>query len=780
MRTLARGEWGTRSRAVIVLLLCALPVMAQSRMGELRLKVADSSGLGVKSSVMLVSEANHFQQELVTDDAGVLLAKYLPFGMYHVRVMREGFAASDQLIEIRTAVPAEIQITLSVATVNTSVVVNDSQTLIDPHRTGTVNQIGADTLEHKAISAPGRSVVDLVNSEPGWLVEANGVLHPRGSEYQTQYVVDGVPFTDNRSPAFAPEIDADEMSSMTVLTANFPAEYGRKLGGVIEVNTAKDARDGLHGKAGASGGSFGTADAFLEAQYAWNQSAFGVSARGATTDRYLDPPVLGNFTNSATTSDFAAYFDHDFSARDRLGFLVRHEQATFYVPNENIQEAAGQLQDRTSGETLGIVSFQHIFSANLLGDVHAMVRDLSATLASNALATPIIAGQDRSFREGYLKATLAGHHGRHEWKAGVEGDFGSVRENFNYVITNPADFDPSTPLQFQFAGQKLDLEQGAFVQDYIRLGRWTVTAGVRWDHYQLIENQNAVSPRLGVAWYWPREEMVFHASYDRAFITPAFENLLLSSSPELKTLNPEFLHLPVKPSLGNLYEAGFTKGFLGKLKLDANYFERDFLNYADDDLLLNTGVSFPIAFRKAKIYGAESKIEVPNWGPFSGYFSYSYMVGFGYTPVTGGLLLGADVMGATANTGRFPISQDQRNTGRARVRYQPHPRLWLAFGGDYGSGLPTEFSGTPLEVIAQYGQAILDRLNLVRGRVRPSLALDASAGVGLWRRDNLAVRFQADIQNLNNRLNVINFAGLFSGTAIAPSRSYALRLQTDF
>jgi hypothetical protein len=770
-------------KVLLIWLLCALPLFGQSRTGELRLKVTDSTGLAVKSSVELVSEANHFQQAFDTDDAGTLLAKHLPFGVYHVRVRHEGFAPFDRLVEIRSAVPSEFHVTLSVATVNTSLVVSDTQTLIDPHRTGTVNQIGADTLEHKSISAPGRSVIDLVNSEPGWLVEANGSLHPRGSEYQTQYVVDGIPFTDNRSPAFAPEIEADDVSSMTVLTANFPAEYGRKLGGVIEVNTAKDARNGLHGKAGASGGSFGTADAFMGTQYAWDRNAFGVSARGATTDRYLDPPVLENFTNSASTSDFAAHFDRDFSDRDRLGLLVRHEQSTFYAPNEHLQQKAGQLQDRSSRETLGIVSYQHVFSTNVLGDLRGMVRDLSSDLASNDRATPIVASQDRGFREGYLKATLAIHHGRHEWKTGVEGDFGSVRENFNYRITDPTRFDPSTPLTFQFAGQRLDLEQAAFVQDYVRLGRWTLSAGVRWDHYQLVLNQNAVSPRLGVAWYWPREEMVFHFSYDRVFITPAFENLLLSSSTQVATLNKQFLHLPVKPSFGNLYEAGLTKGFLGKLKLDANYFERDFSNLADDNLLLNTGVSFPIAFRKGAVYGAEAKIEVPHWGPFSGYLSYSYMVGFGYTPVTGGLLLGDEVTDATANTGRFPITQDQRNTGRARVRYQPHPRIWLAFGGDFGSGLPMEFSNTPQNVqlvLDQYGLAILDRLNLARGRVLPSLSLDASAGAILWKKDNLAFRFQADIQNLNNRLNLINFAGLFSGTAIAPPRSYALRFETDF
>ena len=90
--------------------------------------------------------------------------------------------------------------------------------------------MGTDTLEHRSTALPGRSVIDLVNSQPGWLLESNGVLHPRGSEYQTQYVVDGIPLTDNRSPSFAPEIEADDAESMTILTANFPAEYGRKLG----------------------------------------------------------------------------------------------------------------------------------------------------------------------------------------------------------------------------------------------------------------------------------------------------------------------------------------------------------------------------------------------------------------------------------------------------------------------------------------------------------------------------------------------------------------------
>jgi hypothetical protein len=48
------------------------------------------------------------------------------------------------------------------------------------------------------------------------------------------------------------------------------------------------------------------------------------------------------------------------------------------------------------------------------------------------------------------------------------------------------------------------------------------------------------------------------------------------------------------------------------------------------------------------------------------------------------------------------------------------------------------------------------------------------------RREHLLMRLQADVQNFNNRLNVINFAGLFSGTGIAPPRSYSLRLGIEF
>jgi TonB-dependent Receptor Plug Domain len=766
---------------ILGLVVFALSARAQSNVGQLRLKVTDPSGAAVKSSIELICEANQFRQTYLTDNSGVTTARHLAFGVYEIHVQEQGFAAFRQSVEIRSAVPEEFRISLSLASVNTSVTVKDTETLVDPHRTGSMDRIGAETIENRPTALPGRSVIDLVNAEPGWLYEGNAVLHPRGSEYQTQFVVDGVPLTDNRSPSFGTDIEADDVQSVSIYTANIPAEYGRKLGGVIEVVTAKDPQLGFHGRAVLTGGSFATGSAYLLGQYARQKDAISVTVDGARTDRFLNPPVVQNYLNHATTGDFSVRYDRDFSESDRLGLVVRHGVSRFEVPNEQLQQAAGQRQDRANLETMGILSYQHIFTPNVLGDVRFMVRDDSDTLSSNPVSTPIIAFSDRGFREEYFKGSVSAHHGRHEWKTGLEADFASIRENFRDVITNAAQFGPGTPGSFRFAGTGRDLEQSGFLQDFIRLGKWTASVGLRWDHYQLLVNQNAVSPRLGIARYVPAADLVLHASYDRVFQTPAFENILLSSSTAVLSLNPNVLRLPVQPSRGNYYEAGLTKGFLGRAKLDVNYFRRNAGNFADDDQLLNTGVSFPIAFRKSSIYGAEAKLEAPRLGNLSGFVSYSYMVGSTYLPVTGGLFLGDDAANALSKTaGRFWDTQDQRNTARTRFRYLLTSRLWAALGAEYGSGLPVAFQGTEAQATAQYGPRIVERVNFARNRVKPSFSLDASLGAEMWKRDSVQVRLQADAASLTNRLNVINFAGLFSGNAVAPPRSFAVRLETSF
>jgi len=690
-------------RFLILFVVGVSALCAQTNTGELRLKVTDPAGLGAKATVDVSSDANEYRHSFVTDSDGAVVAKLLPYGVYRVRIQAPGFADMSETIEIHSALPLERTIELKLAAVSSSVSVSAQNTLVDPDQPGAVSQISASAIQNRLSSLPGRSLQDLVNSQPGWLYEGNAVLHPRGSEYQTQFVIDGIPLTDNRSPSFGPEIEADDVQSMSVYTAGIPAEYGRKLGGVIELNSLQDTQVGFHGQAVLSGGSFDTAGAFAQGQYVSGKNIFGASASGDMTGHYLNPVVPENFTNRGTTGDFSVRYERDFTPKDRLSLIVRHEISRYEIPNENLQETAGQLQTADNFETMGIVSYQHTFSSDAVADVRGMIRDTANDLFSNAASTPVRAFVHNWFREGYFKASVSIHRGHHEWKFGVDSDNYFLNEHFRDTITDPSRFPPDTPPTFAFptpdapnAGQRPDFEQSAFAQDLIHLDNWTISAGLRWDHYQLLVNQNALSPRLAVSRYFPSSNLVLHFSYDRVFQTPSSDDILLSSSTSVTALSDTFLRLPVKPSEGNYYEAGLSKSFFGQFKLDANYFRRLVNNFADDDQLLNTAVSFPIAFRKSIIYGAEGKLELPTWHGLSGFSSYSYTVGNAWFPVTGGLFLGDNVANVTSQlTGHFPDSQDQRNTVRGRLRYQIAPRLWIAGGIEYDTGLPFKFDGDP-------------------------------------------------------------------------------------
>ena len=804
----------------LALLLLAPHVDAQSNAGELRLKVTDPDGLALKTAVQLVSQANEYRHTFTTDDQGDLDAKRLPYGIYRLQIQAQGFAQVSESVEIRSALPLDRTIRLKVASASESVTVSAAGTLVDPYRAGSVNEVGLQTIENRLTALPGRSMQDLVNSQPGWLYEGNAVLHPRGSEYQTQFVVDGIPLTDNRSPSFGPAVEADDVESLEIYTAGIPAEYGRKMGGVVEVDTLKSANPGFHGQLTLFGGTYDTAGINTQDQYTWNKNTFGLTASGNMTGHYLNPVVPENYTNNGTTGSFSMSYERELTPKDRVTLIVRHELARYQIPNELAQQngaylpdannttgcppvppgdepsdcvfvPGGQLQTGDNFETMGSIAYQHIFSSDSIGVLRGMSRDNSTDFSSNPASWPLIATQHNDFKEIYFNGSFSVHHGRQEFKAGVESDAIFLHENTSYVIPDCADpADPQCPINlgildsgattFAFRGQRPDLEQAAYVQDLIRLGNWTINAGLRWDHYQLLLNQNAVSPRLAVSRYFPSIGLNIHASYDRIFQTPSFENILLASSPAAEAIDTSVhpLQLPVQPSHGNYYELGATKAFFGKLRLDANIFRRQVSNYADDSQILSTGISFPIAFDHAILYGAEGKLQLLQWRRFSGYVSYSYIVGNAWFPVTGGLFLGDDAINPT--TGHFPDSQDQRNTVRARLRYQVVPRLWIAVGADYNTGLPFQPDLTPQQYATEYGQVVVNHLNFSRDRISPYFTENFSAGANLYQHEKRSLRFQADAQNLSNELEVIDFGGLFSGNALGPSRQYTFRLVTTF
>ncbi len=771
------------------------PAFAQVMEGRLAVQVSDPGGGAIPALVQLVGRSPEFVATETADETGHAVLKRLRPGQYRLTVSHAGFEDLSRRVEIRSAVPQSLQVVLEVGTLHEELTVEDSAPLLDPLQPSNAMQVGRLGLNRTPGTTLGRSTIDVVTTLPGWLLEANAVLHPRGSEYDTQYVIDGMPLYDNRSIAFAPAFENDEFEAVNVLTAGIPAEYGRRLGGVIALDTRRAERRGHHTALDLQAGGYETRFGSMSHQFAADRTSFSIGLQAGHTDRYLDPPSIENFTNRANAGGVNARVAHDLSPRDQLTAYLRYNRTGFLVPNDLQQQAAGQRQDRRMGEMAGQIHYQRTISSRTLGSIRGMIRDLSSELWSNPLATPVHVQQDRGFREAAVVGGITVDHHQHTLKFGADVRINDIREAF--LLSAPGEL--SRP-DLAFQDERRSTEMGLFVQDQIRLGNFATTLGVRFDGYRLLVEDTAVSPRAAVSYYIPKAGIQLFASYDRIFQPPPMENLLLSSGAPALEIDAVEGTIPVPASRANFFEIGLRKTVANVLRIDLNHYWRTFRNYIDDDVFLNTGVSFPITFDTARIEGTEVRLELPRWRRVSSFVSYSNMLGRATSPVTGGLFIeGGEAEELRDVVERFPISQDQRNTVSTQVLFDLHRRVWLGIGVRYGSGLPVELAddddgdeGGDEEddegEASEYGAGqdqfihpeILERVNFERARVRPNFSLDFSAGARLWEADAQSVSIQFDVRNLTDRLNVVNFNGLFSGTALAPGRLATVRLKMRF
>lgn len=71
-------------------------------------------------------------------------------------------------------------------------------------------------------------------------------------------------------------------------------------------------------------------------------------------------------------------------------------------------------------------------------------------------------------------------------------------------------------------------------------------------------------------------------------------------------------------------------------------------------------------------------------------------------------------------------------------------------------------------------------VNFARGTWEAKYSPDVAAGAEMYHKEQRSAAFQIQAENLTAHVNVINFASLFSGTAVAPPRSVSARLKLTF
>jgi outer membrane receptor protein involved in Fe transport len=790
-----------------LLLFFGPTVFAQARIGSVTGVVKDPGGALVPNAQITITQpVTGYRQTTQTDAQGSFKLVNLPFNTYKVRAEANGFQPAETSIDLETTIPLNVELSLSLEQTTAAITITTGDTaMLEPDRTSSDTDIAQTILERPVGAAPSRAIESIVASTPGFVTDDNGRMHPRGSESQVQYVVDGVPITDNLSAIFSTSLDARTLRTVEVLTGGIPAEFGDKLAGVINVNTRSGLEGPTQGGISFSGGSFSTGETAVDFSTHTKKLGFLMNLSASTSQRYLDPPTIDNFHNFGRTAKGFFRLDYQFDANNSLRGVFNFGGSNFEVPNRLNQEIAGQDQKQRLRDNSQNISFQHIFSPNTVAQFSFFHRQNNAQLISNTLSTPVVANQDRTLQNYGGIGSLSLTRGSHNLKLGGQFTITPVDEHFSFYPTTPFsdlvddegnvfpnpvnNFNVANP--FVFDQSKTGRTLSAYVQDRFTVFKnFTADLGVRYDNYKLLISEQALSPRLALAYFIPKTKTTLRASYNRLFQPPPAENLLLASSSAAAALSPIAVLQgittvnPILPDKQNAFEAGAQQLLSNVFRLNLTVYQKRIENFSDKDQFFETGVIFPIAISSGRVTGEEVRLESTDIHGFHTFVSYANSRAFGVTPITGGLFLGEDPQDLFLHGLKFANDHDQRNEAQFQVSYNHRPSgLYASFSGRYDSGVPVDVEpGTTLaDFVAQgFDPRLFDKIDFQRGRVRPRTILDFSVGADLMQKERVSMNVQFDVQNLTNELFLYNFESVFSGTHVGYPRLFSGRLSLRF
>ena len=728
-------------------LFSALPSFAQlGNAGSVEGVVKDPSGAAVANATVEISYGvSGFQRTTTTQSDGTFRFTNVPFNTYHAVVNAPGFEPYTQDVDVRSAVPVNVQFGLKMGSSATTVTVEATGGDLVENDPSFHTDVDRGLFDKLPLESPSSSVSSLVTlATPGVVADSNGLFHGLGDHAENSFSVDGQPITDQQSKVFSNQIPVESIQSLEVISGAPPAEFGDKTSLIIKVTT----RSGLGqttpvGSVRASYGSFGTGNVGFDVAFGGKKWGNFVAANGLRTGRFLDPPEFQAIHDKGNQENLFDRVDYNISSADTIHVNAGYTRSWFQTPNslDNLNVGVtdptgalvGPVDQRSLINTYNVAPvWTHLISTTTLFTLGAFVRHDGYDYfpSTNVFADlPATVNQNRTLTNAGLRSDISYVKGINNIKAGVTFQHTFLRENFNFGITDPTflpsltdvagapcfdtvtnqpidapctdlfPFDLSHPHAgvglFPFRG-RTDIKEIAFyIQDTINKGNWAFNVGFRADLYRGIVHDTQPEPRVGVAYNVKKTNTVLRASYARIQETPFNENLVLASEGSTIPVINDVFNLggtqpfaPIRPGQRNQFNAGFEQAFGKYLVVDADYMWKYTRNGYDFSIFGGTPITFPIAWHNSKLDGASIRVSVPNFHGFTAFAVLGHVNARFFPPLVGGL--GATVTGGDP----FRIDHDQAFQQTTHLQYQPWKTLpWIAFNWRYDSGLVV--SGVP-------------------------------------------------------------------------------------
>jgi hypothetical protein len=801
-------------RLLAVGFVCFLPVpaLAANGAGILRGHVVSAKGEPIQGAqVRLANDTTGFHAEAVSDAGGEFHFYNVPFNPYTLHVDLKGFPHTEQPVEVRSSIPQDVRVELTQPAFTEDVTVTTEHASAELETDTSMSHVDVDKsyIARAPAAAASRAMEQIVTSTPGFAKDENGRFHFQGAHSQSQYVIDGQTISDQTGATFSNSIDPGIAQSIEVIYGNVPAEYGEKIGAVMNLNTKSGlGSGGFKGDVFAGASAFSTYDAGVSFQNGNDKYGVFASLSGSKSDRFLDPVNFDNLSNHGDTARGFLRLDWVADPNDTFRFTALLGQTHRGVPNTYSQEAAGQDQKvETRDQNLNF-GWQRIVSPTAVFDLTVFGRFSTFRLDPSAADTPVTALSDRSLDNYGLTPSFTWSVGPNGFKVGAVYKRIPIDETFDFGITDPAFNDPASPdynpnlapydltrggTMFKFHESRAGTYYAAYIQDDIHVKAFTANLGLRYDHNDLPVTDSELEPRVGLAYFIEKSKTVFRASYNRVVYTPEYENVLLSSSPQAGAIVPPAIQgsaqlgggvLPVQAEVQNAYTAGVQQGLGKKVRLDIDFWQRDGKYAGDQDQFLNTGIVFPLAFQEGHLHGWNVRLDLADTAGVRGFLSAGHVRAVYVAPPVGGLFLDAGTLDQLAG-GPFLIDHDQKLQVQAAVTWDIFKSgFWVGTNVRYDSGLVT--GSDPASLLADPDNAFAAPYVVVHAggpydpnRIKARTICDFSAGVDLDKH-KVPLSIQVDLLNAFDEKGVYNILSVFGGTHVIPPRTLAGRIRYRF
>src|SRR5215469_12020670 len=251
----------SNARLVVMTVVCLAP----HALGQATLSFAQLNGtvqdtgnrIIVGASVTARNLATNQIYPTVTNTSGYYVVPNLPPGQYEVSVQAAGFAKSVQTgFTLTVGQTATLDFTLKVASVGESVTVTTEVPPIETSRSE-ISQV-IDAAQIQELPTNGRRFVDFALLTPG-VATGRTSLQSTFTEQETTRIsfggmrdlsnavtVDGADYINEATGSQRATPSQEAVNEFRVVNNSFGAEYGRALGGIVNIVTKSGTND-YHG-----------------------------------------------------------------------------------------------------------------------------------------------------------------------------------------------------------------------------------------------------------------------------------------------------------------------------------------------------------------------------------------------------------------------------------------------------------------------------------------------------------------------------------------------------